>query len=371
MQYDLIFEGGGAKGTVFVGALQEFAARGHSARRFAGTSAGAITATLMAAGYSPDDMLEAVNERVDGKPRFSTFMDVPRDFPDKAVEKSLTYSVFKKVDIPLVPNWLEDKIDKKIFAQLLKFRAYRQSFSFVELGGLYAGDKFVEWLDEKLGRANLAETTFAEFFQQTGNDLSVVIADTTSHLRRVLNHRTAPACPVKWGVRMSMSIPFVWQEVHWRKEWGPYLDEPIAGHTIVDGGTLSNFPIDLFTSRDANVVRIMGDTDPDAVPNLGFVIDESQPVEGAEPPADEDEGDDDGLLEDIEHLRTTRRVKRLVDTMTGARDLGLIQTYNDEVCRLPAKGYGTTEFDMSPQRTQALINAGRQAAKTYFEGQPA
>jgi len=41
MQYDLVFEGGGAKGSVFVGALQEFFAREHTARRFIRTSAGA------------------------------------------------------------------------------------------------------------------------------------------------------------------------------------------------------------------------------------------------------------------------------------------------------------------------------------------
>lgn len=29
----------------------------------------------------------------------------------------------------------------------------------------------------------------------------------------VLNHRTAPDCPVVYAVRMSMSIPLVWDEV--------------------------------------------------------------------------------------------------------------------------------------------------------------
>jgi len=50
--FDLVFEDGGAKGTVFVGALQEFERRGEKARRLVGTSAGAITATLMAAGIA-------------------------------------------------------------------------------------------------------------------------------------------------------------------------------------------------------------------------------------------------------------------------------------------------------------------------------
>jgi predicted acylesterase/phospholipase RssA len=48
MEFDLVFEGGGAKGIVFVGAVQEFEALGHTADRLLGTSAGAITATLLA-----------------------------------------------------------------------------------------------------------------------------------------------------------------------------------------------------------------------------------------------------------------------------------------------------------------------------------
>ena len=64
MKFDLVFEGGGAKGSVFVGALQEFKARGHEYARLLGTSAGAISATLIAAGYSPEEMLAAVTEKL-------------------------------------------------------------------------------------------------------------------------------------------------------------------------------------------------------------------------------------------------------------------------------------------------------------------
>ena len=39
-----------------------------------------------------------------------------------------------------------------------------------------------------------------------------------------LNHRTAPNCPVAWAVRMSMSIPFIWQAVVWEEAWGLYLE---------------------------------------------------------------------------------------------------------------------------------------------------
>ena len=39
MEYDLVFEGGGAKGMVFVGAMQEFEVRSHTHGRLLGTSA--------------------------------------------------------------------------------------------------------------------------------------------------------------------------------------------------------------------------------------------------------------------------------------------------------------------------------------------
>ena len=53
--FDMVFEGGGAKGTAFVGALEVLFAAGHKHRRLVGTSAGAITATLLGAGYSPQE----------------------------------------------------------------------------------------------------------------------------------------------------------------------------------------------------------------------------------------------------------------------------------------------------------------------------
>lgn len=87
MRYDLVFEGGGTKGSVFVGVLQEFNARGNEPGRLIGTLAGAISATLIAAGYSPQEMLDAVNEKLpNGKTRFSTFMDITEGFDESAIE---------------------------------------------------------------------------------------------------------------------------------------------------------------------------------------------------------------------------------------------------------------------------------------------
>src|SRR5215472_14313091 len=97
-KFDAVFEGGGAKGIAFVGALDVLKQQGHELRRYIGTSAGAITATLLAAGYTNPEMMTAIMERLpDGKPRFSSFMDAPGPdaFSDEVRENSLTMQVFK------------------------------------------------------------------------------------------------------------------------------------------------------------------------------------------------------------------------------------------------------------------------------------
>ena len=104
-EFDIVFEGGGAKGIAFVGALDVLRENGHQTARFVGTSAGAITATLCAAGYSLEEMMAAVLEKLpDGKPRFSSFMDIPRaeDFSQELRDNSLTMEALQAINTPLL-----------------------------------------------------------------------------------------------------------------------------------------------------------------------------------------------------------------------------------------------------------------------------
>jgi len=358
--FDLVFEGGGAKGSVFAGALEVFFAAGHQAARLVGTSAGAITAALLAAGYTPAEMLAAVNEQRDGKPRFASFMDVPSadEFDADVRKDSQLQTILNRVDLPGIPGWLENKFDAVFINEMLALSPhFRQLFGFVECGGLFSGHTFVEWLNEKLAAHGLPQgSTLGQMHQSKGCDLSLVVTDTTNREMRVLNHRTAPDVPVAMAVRMSMSIPFVWREVVWHKAWGSYLGEDITDAKIVDGGVLSNFPIDLVACSDERIKKIMGErADPNASFNLGMLIDETLDVTGVPTQPVRDNP-----------LHTVRRVQRIMDTMTGAHDNVLIQQFGSEVCHLPAKGYGTTEFDMPKPKIDALVEAGRTAMRAHL-----
>src|SRR5215475_16197812 len=102
--FDVVFEGGGAKGTAFVGALEAFFDAGHKHRRLIGTSAGAITATLLGAGYSPSELLDAVNQKVPetGEPIFTSFLDAPdpTSFDQSVVNNSVTVDLLNRAHVP-------------------------------------------------------------------------------------------------------------------------------------------------------------------------------------------------------------------------------------------------------------------------------
>jgi hypothetical protein len=61
---------------------------------------------------------------------------------------------------------------------------------------------------------------------------------------------------------------------------------------------------------------------------------------------------------------------RLMNTATTAHDKMVIDTFSHLVVRLPAQGYGTTEFDMSDERRRALVEAGRNAMRDYLDQLP-
>ena len=370
MKFDLVFEGGGAKGLAFVGALQEFETRGHTTGRLLGTSAGAIFAGLLSAGYTSSEMLTAITEKLpDGKSVFSSFLAFPGPFDHTTIQNSAIRAFLRAFDIPFLPEFVEEKLDDAIIQQLADANNFRHLFSFIERGGWFSSDQFLTWLENKLDTGNFAgkprkfsKLTLQQFFEVTHTHFSVVAADTNARKMLVLNHRTAPSCPLVMAIRMSMSVPLLWQEIIWQKEWGLYLGQALTGDAIVDGGMLSNFPIELFLSNLKDITQVMGESTSQNI--LGLLIDEDTAVPNAPEP---------NLLGTSFNITDSiiyQRISRLVDTTLSARDKMVIDDYSDLVVRLPAKNYGTTEFNMSEARQTAIIQAGQTAMKNYLDNIP-
>ncbi|MCD4738322.1 MAG: patatin-like phospholipase family protein [Anaerolineae bacterium] len=371
MEYDLVFEGGGAKGMVFAGALREFEAQEHTYGRLLGTSAGAITVALLAVGFDAAELLAALNEKEAGHGHsvFAGFMGDPPELDAETLKQSATRALLRQLDLPFLPDFIEERVDDRIVSFLNSQPRLRHIFSFIEYGGWFSAQNFLSWLEDKLNSGlyrgeprHFGTLSLAEIYQVTHVDLSLVASDITAQRMLVLNHRTAPDCPLIWAVRMSMNIPFLWQEVAWQAQWGQYRDQNISGHLVVDGGMLSNFPVELFVSELPAITAIMGPKKSGNI--LGFLIDETLPVAGAEVVAEQA-----AKQFSVGSLPIVQRLEQLLNTMMQAHDKLVMEAFEEFVVRLPAQGYGTTEFDMSVERRELLVAAGERKMQQYIAQQ--
>ncbi|WP_372728208.1 patatin-like phospholipase family protein [Nocardioides sp.] len=216
---DLVLEGGGVLGIGHVGALSVLEEAGYSFPRVAGTSAGAIVGALVAAGMPVSRLTEIMST-----------LDYRR-FADRSL-------------LDLVP------VGGPLLSLLLD-------------NGVYEGDHLREWLGNLLADECGVET-FADLAIDDPESslpperryrLVVTAADVT---RGELVHfpwdyqRTYGLEPgsqlVADAVRASMSIPFFYEPVTLVAADG-------TASTLVDGGVLSNFPIDLFDRTDGRAPR--------------------------------------------------------------------------------------------------------------------
>lgn len=376
--FDLVFEGGGAKGVAFIGALDVLQRSGHTTRRLIGSSAGAITATCVAAGFTPAEMLELAKEKRNQKAVFKAFLEPPvaddfsaelreqsdfnrllKDAFETALKSEPVDQALKKLPALVQPavKVMVGQLKAPLLTAALNNNYGIQLFALSETGGLFRDERFLNWLCDRLKQKGLPEAiTLKSFHEKTSRDLTLAVTDTTDRELLLLNQRTAPDCPLVAAVRMSMGIPFVWPEVVWRKEWGLYRGKPKAGHFMVDGGTLSNFPLRYLVDGNAPGIRdIMGPPDAKKVRNLGLLLDETRALPTAAPaPA-------------ARPFKLIERISRTLDTVISAQDQEIIDRYADIICRIGVKGVDILEFDMSDERLEAVVNAGRCAMTDYLK----
>lgn len=209
-KFDGVFEGGGVKGIGLVGALAYLEEHGYEPVNLAGTSAGAIVATLRAAGYSGLDLKRILMD-----------MDL-RKFTDPTLVGRLP------VAGPII------SLTRKL--------------------GFYKGDFFLNLIRELL--AAKGKRTFKDFvIPEFADDpryryrLRVVASDLTRGVMLVLPqdiqaYGIAPDdLDVALAVRMSMSLPLFFWPVRLNNSAG-------KPSIVVDGGVLSKFPVELFDSTD-------------------------------------------------------------------------------------------------------------------------
>jgi NTE family protein len=300
LRVDGVFEGGGVKGIALVGAASQIEAAGYEFVNLAGTSAGAIVATLLAAGYSAAEVKQTINGI-----NFSTFED-----PNLIGR------------IPYVGALVDEIFNK----------------------GLYKGDVFLNLMRDLLAKKGIH--TFRDLIQPefAGDDryrfkVRVVASDISRGRMLVLpqdininDYGIAPEdLEVALAVRMSMSIPFF---------------EPIKlkDSYIVDGGLLSNFPVELFDSAGVP-----------AWPTFGYKL----VVSGQADPTHLVQHPISGPISEL---------AALFFTAMEAHDAYYLS--NDKFVRtitIDSLEIGSTDFNLTPAQKEALYQSGVNAAKTFLD----
>jgi len=309
---DLVLEGGGVRGVGLAGAFSLLEERGYEPGNLAGTSAGAITAALIAAGYRSTELQNLA-------------LGIPyAEFLDK--------------------GW-EDVIPLAGPLYSLLFRR-----------GLYQGRRFYQWMQETLARKGVY--TFKDL-RTDSNDprwksrLQVIVSDVTTREMLVLPRDAwklgldPDTLEVAFAVRMSMSLPLFFEPV--------VVKHPGTGedHVLVDGGLLSNFPVWLFDCNPG---------DPPEYPTFGLHLVDPAP----ERPLN-------GL---IPFPRVSRRgpfrfgwlLQDLLLTMLQAHDRQYIaQEQFVRTIPIEVRDVYIAEFGIKPAKALALYESGRQAARRFLE----
>ncbi len=312
---DGVFRGGGVKGLALAGALCGFAEHPTKPvttwRSVAGASAGAIIASYLATGHSAQQMLELARSTP-----FASFADFP------------LRSKLAGVGSLLVAH------------------------------GMARGDAFERWFDEVLEGATFASVRIPSANGDTPAwRLKLIAADVTNRRLLVLpddlvGYRLPgssrlidpDAFTISRAARMSMSIPYFFRPVEL---------EDANGRTavIVDGGTLSNFPVWLFDVDPAVTGRLP------VRPTFGFTLTGGRGVGGALTRLKRLTPWGIRFAFDIFHTAQEAWDARFVSHSTRVRTLAI-----------DAADVATTQFDLSPEKQELLVENGRRAAKAFLDG---
>lgn len=210
-----VFQGGGCRGSAYVGAYREAIKRGVNFAEVAGTSAGSILAVLIGAGARPDFIEDQLN--------------------------SIDYNKF------LIPYKLETKQTASM--KMARTAGAMLSFASNDMGqiakafsqgALYSSNYIEDFINSALEKlTGIREAKFSDLSLPT----YVIATDLHEQNIQVWSKTSTPEASVAKAVRASCSIPFFF----------PNVDD-----RYIDGGIISNLPTFVFAKgREPATTRVL------------------------------------------------------------------------------------------------------------------
>lgn len=312
---NLVFSGGGILGLAYVGAmkaLQEKKLLGNI-KRYAGASAGAITAALLAIGFTPEELEKEI---------------VKINFGDFLKKSPVNIEAIAKD-----PNLLMSPENAPL---ILLF----------EIGqfGLCDGSVFNRWFLKMLktkfiegSTAFSKSTTFSQLYAKKGIELSIVLCHANTSKTVIASHKNKELAnmPIATAVRASMAIPFIYEPVVYPPE-----DALSKQNIYVDGGTMYNYPIEIFDDYDPKKT-------------LGFIL-----------------GTEASILNPT-HKKDTNLITHIACLMDAIKNVSYEYCFRMgnayRTIFIDTAGINMLNFSLTNAQKQTLITNGHSATLEYFQ----
>ena len=306
---NLVFEGGGIKGIAYAGAIGVLEEKGimPGIRRVAGTSAGAITATLLALGAGGAQIQEILHAT-----QFGTFEDA-------------------------------------------SLGVVRNSWRLLHRYGWYKGDAFSAWAKKQIAAlGGDAGLTFAALSARAKDapgryrELYMIGTDLSAQRAVVYSAERTPDTPIWQALRISMSLPLVFASMKSGKD------------VCVDGGLSWNYPLDLF-DHPRYKAGTGGESDAPFynTATLGFRVDSRAEIQAERSHFNLPRTDVRNLVDYLKAL-----VGFAIDMANHAH---LKDADWHRTVFIDSQGVSTTDFGIDEKQQTALIESGRKGAEDYLQ----
>lgn len=323
---NLVFEGGGVKGIALLGALKYLNEIGEleHVERVGGTYAGAINALFLGLGLGPEESIP----------------------------------ILKKMDFK---SFLDDESGM-----------VRDLFHLFKNFGWHKGDVFKDFIKDiilkQTGNANATFEDIEKMKRERGFlDMTFVGTNISTNQVVFYNNQYTPKMKLCEAIRISMSIPFFFEAVK------------TSEGVLIDGGMVANYPIKLYDKprflsdkkklivpdyyAKSNLLELEINPNTDGFclnpETLGFRLDskaEIKTLRDSRPPKK--------VKIDSFKDYTKALIKTLIDAQQSHTHLE-----SDDWKRtiyIDTLGVSTTDFDISDQKKDKLIQSGYDCAKKYF-----
>ena len=197
--------------------------------------------------------------------------------------------------------------------------------------GLHPGDVFLRWLEAHIqAKTGNPLSTFAEFKAKGFRNLVVFATNLNTQSVRQFDWTLTPNIPVAYSIRASMSIPIFFRSFK------------IEGDLYVDGGTVINYPIDVFDLNGVNYNTL----------GIHFNdLGQPQPNNGL----------------DFGHL--IKYIKVLADVALNSQNINLSKNKPDlsRSVIVDSLGISATNFGLTDEQKESLWNAGVSAMDKHLK----